>query len=255
MDFNLTTFLFEIVNFLALVWLLQRLLYKPLQRGIDKRNTAIREREELAEQRIAGAARSLQEYNESRAELDQLREQTIREATEEASEQRARILEQAREDAAAERARAQRTLEVEREAALAWVREVLVERSAEVAGRILSQLAPDALEPALLDQLLVELGRQAGSLRHEVGANGHAPSVPPEVEVTFANMPGDAGVSRLRGKLSETLGGTPRLSLREDATLGAGLVVRIGSRVLDASMAGQLEAFRDTVREMVEAEA
>lgn len=251
MGFNLTTFLFEIVNFLVLVWLLSRLVYKPLQRAIDQRNRAIHEREDAAEERMKQAEQSLSDYQQRRAELDDLGAQVIRDAAEQASEERARILEQAREDAAAERARAQRMLEAEREAALAWVREVLVEHSAEVAGRILARLAPQALEPALLDQLLDELDRQSDVLKHEARADGGAA---PEVEVTFAKMPGDDGVSLLRDRLGRTLGLAPRLALREDDTLGAGLVVRVGHRVLDASMAGQLEAFRDTVREMVEAE-
>ena len=252
MGFSLTTFLFEIVNFIVLLWLLQRVLYKPLQRAIAKRNAVIEEREQAAELRMQQAEQSLADYRERQAELDGLRAQTIRDATEQASEERARILELAREDAAAEHVRAQRLLDAEREAALSWVREVLVERGAEVAGRILGHLAPEALEPALLDQLLSELDRQSDLLKREARPDGGAA---PEVEVTFAKMPGDEGVSRLRDKLGETLGLTPRLALREDETLGAGLVLRLGNRVLDASMAGQLEAFRDSVREMVEAEA
>jgi F-type H+-transporting ATPase subunit b len=254
MGFNLTTFLFEIVNFIVLVWLLQRVLYKPLQRAIAKRNDVIKEREQAAELRMQQAEHSLADYRERQAELDGLRAQTIRDATEQASEERARILEQAREDAAAEHVRAQRMLDAEREAALAWVREVLVERGAEVAGRILARLAPEALEPALLDELLSELDRQSDLLRREAGPDEADGGAAREVEVTFAKMPGDEGVSRLRDKLGETLGLTPRLALREDETLGAGLVLRVGNRVLDASMAGQLEAFRDSVREIVEAE-
>lgn len=253
MAFNLTTFFFEIVNFLVLLWLLSRLLYKPLQRAIDQRNAAIREREDAATERMQQAEQALADYRRRRAELDDLGAETLREATEQASEERARILEQAHEDAAAERSRAQRMLEAEREAALSWVREVLVEHSAEVAGHILRRLAPDALEPALLDQLLAELERQTEVLKREVHPDGDDGS-PSEVEVTFARMPGDEGVARLRERLGLTLGLTPRLVLREDETLGAGLVVRVGHRVLDASMAGQLDAFRDTVREMVEAE-
>lgn len=255
MGFNPTTFIFEIINFIVLVWLLQRLLYKPLQRSIDRRNAAIRAREDAADQRTNEAEQALANYRARHAELDNLGEQVIREATEEASEQRARILEQAREDAAAERARAQSMLEAEREAALGWVREELVERSAEVAGRMLERLAPHALEPALLEQLIAELERQSEVLGREVHEASGDGTAAPEVEVTFATMPGDEGVSRLREKLAETFGRAPRLTLREDSTLGAGLVLRVGHRVLDASMAGQLEAFRDMVRETVEAQA
>jgi F0F1-type ATP synthase delta subunit len=43
--------------------------------------------------------------------------------------------------------------------------------------------------------------------------------------------------------------------LREDETLIAGLSLRVGHLVLDASVSGQLQAFRDDVREHIEPEA
>jgi F-type H+-transporting ATPase subunit b len=41
MQFDLTTFIFEIINFLILIWILQRLFYKPLLDVIAKRKQFI----------------------------------------------------------------------------------------------------------------------------------------------------------------------------------------------------------------------
>jgi len=41
MQFDLTTFIFEIINFLILIWILQRLFYKPLLEVIAKRKQFI----------------------------------------------------------------------------------------------------------------------------------------------------------------------------------------------------------------------
>ena len=41
MEFNWTTFSFEIINFLILVWILQRFLYKPVTNAIARRKAAI----------------------------------------------------------------------------------------------------------------------------------------------------------------------------------------------------------------------
>lgn len=39
MNFDLTTFVFELVNFGLLIWILQRVLYRPLRAGIERRRS------------------------------------------------------------------------------------------------------------------------------------------------------------------------------------------------------------------------
>lgn len=250
MGFSLTTFVFEVVNFLALMWLLTRIVYRPLKQGISQRRAALTEREESTEARMAAAEELERQARAMYGELEELRATTIREAIEQAAEEKARLMEQAREDAAAERARAQRLVESEREAAQAWVRELAVEHGTDVAGRMLMQLAPNAIEGALFEHLLDELSRRAGSLK-----NAGARTDRIEVDVTFAHMPPDEQIDRLRERLTTALGQTPRLVLREDDALLAGLCVRLGHLVLDASVSGQLQAFREEVREQIEPEA
>jgi F-type H+-transporting ATPase subunit b len=244
MDFNLTTFVFETVNFVVLVFILQRLVYRPLQRAIRRRHEAMDEREERA-RRAMTEAKALQDEVTTRARgLDTLREQVLREATEQAAEERARILRSAHEDAATERARVQRLLEAEREAAVGWVREMAIEHSTEVAGRLLAQIAPEALDETLTRELLGEL--RGMDLGETAGLR--------EVDVTFAKRPSESTVEGIRRELGRILGAPPRLTQREDESLGAGLVLRLGGKVLDASLSGQLEAFRGRVRTLIEPE-
>ena len=256
MELTPVTFVFEIVNFLVLVFFLQRIVYKPLRRGLAERRQALLDREAAAEQKRTEAL-ALVGHCEARArELDALRGEVLREAAEKAAEERARILEQAREDAAAERTRAQRLLEMERESALGWIGETAVDRSTELAGRLLLSLAPDAVERALVDMLLAAIDERAELFRAEY-ARAKAGSAP-EVEIVWAKLPGDAEIARVREALVRVSPGQappPRLSLREDATLVEGAVLRIGFHVFDASIAGQLAALRERARGMMEAMA
>lgn len=57
MEFNLSTFALEIINFLILVWILQRLFYKPVRHIIAQRKQHI-------EQALAEAAKMRQEAEE-----------------------------------------------------------------------------------------------------------------------------------------------------------------------------------------------
>lgn len=250
MSFSITTFLFEVVNFVVLVALLRWLLYAPLKKALAERRKGLESRETEAREKLAGAERREREAAERAADLERLRAETVRKATEQAETERARLIEQAREDAAAERARAQRTLEIEREAARAWVREMAIEQGADIAGRMLLMLAPRAAEEALFDLLLHELLVRGDELSAAAAGDGAA-----EVEVRFASVPSDDRIARLRERLGAVLGGAPRLVLRDDATLRAGLAVRVGHVVLDASVGGQVQALRARARELLAEEA
>lgn len=247
MGFNLTTFVFELVNFLVLLFLLERFVYRPLRRGVAKRRGELEEREAKANQLTLDTQRLERALEERARSIDDLRTQALRDASAAAASERARILEHAREDAAADRTRAQHLLEAEREASEAEVRELAIRQSTALAGRLLTQLAPEALEKTLLEALVGELERCGPGWKAEPDT-----SAEDEVEITWARLPGGATVQQLKEAVAASL--LPGLTLvhREDATLGAGAVLRFGHRVLDASIAGQLAAVRGRARTLLE---
>lgn len=250
MGFSLSTFVLQTINFVVLMLLLQRLVYRPLRAAVTERHERLAARENAAEERLRAAEALEAEYRRREAELAELRTRKLRDATEQAAEERARLLELAREEAAAERARARRVLEVEREAALGWVREAAVEHSVRIAGRLLTELAPDAVESALFERMLDAIRGHA----HELEAlQRRDPDA--EVRVVVAKPLSDPAEARLRSELSRALGAEPRLVVKDERELGSGLVVHVGHLVLDASVAGQLDVLRERARELASGEA
>jgi len=249
MQIDPLTFVFELVNFVVLAWLLQRWVYRPIAAAIADRRREIDDTRALAKTRLSEVdARSVALDVRDR-ELDRLRETVMAEASSAAAAERARLLDEARADALAERARVQTLLEAEREAALGWVREVTVDRGAEVAGHLLMSLAPEAAHEALIARLLEKLAASAEMLRK--GATDDVVSA----EATFAHMPEQARATELQRVLEETLGRSVRLSVAADERLVAGATLRVCDRVFDASVAGQLELLREDARGYLEARA
>lgn len=240
MAFDLTTAAFETINFLVLTAILWRLVYRPLRRAIEARRDAIAEDFERA--RTAREAAEAQEatWREREADLAAMREAIRSEAVDEAEAERARILARAREDADAERARVTQRLETEREAAARWLRSAVWSRGTDLAGRLARELVPEALDAALFARLLEALEARAGELESSDG----------EVELTGARLAAPAQTGALREVVGRALGRAPRMTVREDAELLAGWTVRIGDLVLDASLAGELEAFRELARRL-----
>jgi F0F1-type ATP synthase membrane subunit b/b' len=242
MSISPLTFVFEIVNFLVLLYLLQRLVFRPLKRSIDERRAEERRMSEDAKAKVLATEELGRRLEEERRSLALVRERVVREAAEQGDEERSRILASAREDAAAEQARALKLVQAERRAAEEWVREATVDRATETAGRMLLALAPDAVEGALRERLLTEIERRGRAL--STGDVGDRI----EVEVRCAKLPEDADLERIRASLGQVLGRTPHLVVREDEALLAGIVVRVGDTVLDASVAGQLDILREQAR-------
>jgi len=235
-SFEPTTLIFETVNFLVLVFLLWRILYRPLRRGIAAR------RQRIADD-LAQAAHAREQAEDLEAawrrreeELAEIRAEARRRALEDADRERAALLARAREAADAERARVSQLLETERRAAARWVHAAVWSQATELAGRLVLAFAPDDFDRILWDRLIQvvrdrreELGRGDGEL---------------DAEVRGARMADPAQVEALRDLVEELLGHRPRVSVREDDALRAGWVVRIGDRVFDGSLEGELEAFR-----------
>jgi F-type H+-transporting ATPase subunit b len=247
MGFNLTTFVFELVNFVVLLVLLERFVYRPLRRGVAARREALAAREAEAK-RLSDEAAQLKSELEARARaIDELRAAALRDASAAAADERARILEQAREDAAADRARAQHLIEAEHAASEAAVGELAIRQATALAAKLLGHLSPRALEEALLDALLTEVEQHGAAWKRE-------PDFPAEegLEVTWAGQPHGPAQRRLEDTIGRVLGPGLALTHREDPSLGAGMVLRLGHRVLDASTAGHLEVVRGRARALLE---
>ncbi len=104
----------QAVNFLILVWLLKRLLYRPVLAAIEARENKIATQLADATQREAQARKEREDFQHRKEALEREREDLLRKATEEAAAQRQTLLEAARQDADTLRSRLNELLANER---------------------------------------------------------------------------------------------------------------------------------------------
>ncbi len=246
MRLDATTLIFETINFVVLALVLWRVLYRPLRRAIEERRNAIEEDRQRAEAAHAEARRLEAEWRHKHEELEDLRASVRAEVLDAAERERAVMLERARDDARAELARVRQLSEAEREAAERWVESAVVERGADLAGRLLLELAPEAVDGALAERLVGALEARRGELSALWGET----SV--EVELTGARLPEPGLAERIAAVLREALARPIRIVTRGDPSLVGGWTVRVGDRLFDASIAGELAAFRGLARELLE---
>ena len=100
----------QVVNFLILLWLLKRFLYKPILKAIDAREKRIATELADADAKKAEARKERDELQRKNEEFDRQRAALLSKATEEATEERQRLLDEARRAVDAFHAKRQETL-------------------------------------------------------------------------------------------------------------------------------------------------
>ena len=241
MQFDWTTFALELLNFLVLVWLLHRLLYRPVLGAIDRRKAGIEE--SLAE---AAAARTQaeklrSEYEGRLGEWAREKEAGRARLADELDADRTRRLGTLQRELAQEREK-NRVLEERRigEAARLAEREARAKGTA-LAASLLERLASPALEQTIFEVFLEDLAAlpepQLDELRLAArDAAGRA------VVTSRYRLPEAA-----REALTEVLGRAAARAVtcefREEPALVAGLRVALGACLLQASLHDELEFF------------
>src|ERR1700688_4744949 len=100
----------QALNFIILVWLLKRFLYKPILDAIDAREKRIATELADADAKKSEAQKERDEFQHKNEAFDQQRAALLSKATDEAKAERQRILDEARKAADALSARRQEAL-------------------------------------------------------------------------------------------------------------------------------------------------
>ena len=89
----------QAINFLILVWLLKRFLYKPILHAIDEREKGIAAQLASAEAKTAEAQKDRDDFQHKNEAFDKERAALLKKATDDASAERQRLLDEAKKDA------------------------------------------------------------------------------------------------------------------------------------------------------------
>lgn len=103
----------QVINFLVLVWLLKRFLYKPVLNAIDEREKRIATQLQDAEKKKADALQEEADFRKKNEEFEQHRVALLADATNSAKVEREKLMEMARKAAEELRAKSQKASEEE----------------------------------------------------------------------------------------------------------------------------------------------
>lgn len=233
------TFGFQAANFLVLVWLLHRFLYKPVLKIIAARQAAADKliADVKAEKAAAEALR--QDLEIQKAGIAKQRDATLNEARAAADAERKALMAKAQADADAVKANAQKAFERERAGVVAQAGRDAARLAVSIVKRLLRETSGAPVQDLMLDRLCEDVAAlPAESKQHIVErltANGDGPRV-----VTAEALDARAA-KRFTERLGKALGAPVKPKFKVDAGLLAGVEVHFPFTILRRSWSEDLK--------------
>lgn len=242
MDFDWTTFVLEIVNFLILVWLLKHFFYGPLQAVISRRQAAVDQTLADAKQHHDEADALKAKYDQRLADWEQEKVQARDALDAELADTRRKRLAQLDTELQQVRDRDQALAEREQAAAGERARAAALREADAFLRKLLAALRGPELEARLLKLLTEELQQLPPAELATLRKAWQDPASETALHTAYP-MAADARAAFL-ANVTEVLGRRKTEPVAEqDASLLAGVRLRIDGWVLGATLADELTEF------------
>jgi F-type H+-transporting ATPase subunit b len=243
LEINWSTFGLEIINFLVLIWILKRFIYKPVLSVIAQRRTAI-ENQSTEAQRLHEEAVDLKiQYQNRLSDWEQERQQARDAINQELKIEKARQLQALQEVLTQEREKAKTADERRRIENVREIEHQALRQGAEFASRLLNMAGGPELEARLILLLVEELGtlnpQQILSIQNRWGDN------PKTINVCSVYPVAGKQKQLLETALTDILGQSLPVNYSEVPELLAGLHISIGAWVLQANVRDELKGFAE----------
>jgi F-type H+-transporting ATPase subunit b len=235
----------QVVNFLVLVWLLKRFLYKPILDALDSREKRIAEELADADARKGEAQRERDRFEEKNAAFDQQRAALLGRATAEAEAVRQRLLEEARESAAALNAKRQDALRNDARNLNEVIRHRTQQEVLAIARKALTDLAGTTLEARLGDVFRRRLRELDGEAKERLEQAVRTATSPSVVRSAF-DLPADERTA-IQTALNEAFAGDVPVRFEVTADVVGGIEFTANGHKVAWSIADYLESLEARV--------
>lgn len=235
----------QIVNFLLLFALLYFLLWKRVLKMLDQRKQRIAQGLADAEQARKDRERAEAEYQQRIERVGQEREEILAGAAKEGEQAREKILAEARAEADRVIAETRAELERDRQEMLAELRGQVASLAIVVSNKIIGETLDEQRQRRLIDEFFsgIRVGRVVVLDEEEIE---WAKRMGAMTALVTTALPLSAGEQEtVASSLAEHLGERPALEFTVDPGILGGLVIQIGDRVVDGSVAGKLTALQE----------
>jgi len=243
------TIVAQALNFLILVWLMKRFLYKPILHAIDDREKRIATELANADKKKADAQKESDEFKHKNKEFDQHRAALLSKATDEAQAERQRLLDEARRAAAALSSKRQEMLRNEEYNLHQAISRRTQQEVFAIARKTLTDLAGTSLEERMVD-VFVRLLRELNGEEKRVLTSALKASPSPAIVRTTFDLP-PAQRASTEGAIKEILGTETQVRFETVPDLISGIELTANGQKVAWSIADYLASLEKGVDEFL----
>jgi F-type H+-transporting ATPase subunit b len=239
------TVIAQVINFLILVWLLKRFLYRPILDAIDARERRIGAALAQAEAQKTAAEQERAAFARRNAEFDQQRTVLLNQATDAAKAERLRLLDAARGESDRLRAQWRETLVREQQSSRVALTRCARDEVFAIARKALTDLAGADLEERMADVFVRRLRASDETVLTGLKAAFKSSSGPLRVQTVFSLPPG--ACAAIETALSDTLDEAVRVQFETAPELVSGIEISGNGYRVAWSLADYLTALDQAV--------
>lgn len=239
----------QIVNFLILVWLLKRFLYRPILDAIDAREKRIAAELADADAKKAEAQKERDEFQHKNEAFAQQRAALLNKAKEEAKAERQRLLDEARQATDALSAKRQETLRNDARHLNQAIGRRAQQEVFAIARKALTDLAGTSLEARMSEVFMRRLREMDEPTRAGLAVALKSAAEPARVRSAF-DLP-EAQRAAIQNALNETFSADIHVRFETAPDLVGGIELTTNGRKLAWSIADYLASLEKSVDELL----
>lgn len=244
MELNWSTFIFEIINFLVLVWILKKLVYTPIKKAIEKRKTTVQQSLDAAQKQHDEAEELKSQYENRLSDWQQEKEQKYASLKQELDEQKIKGLESLKAVFAKEKEKNKvqekrklqdLTQKIEQQARI---------EATKFIGKLLRQFASSAIEAEIIKLFLKQLPavpeEKIALIKDEITKNKQN-----RINIVSAFVIDKTQQEAIISKFKKVFNSKITVDFQHDRKLLAGLCVTVGSMIMHANLRDELQFFSE----------
>lgn len=239
----------QVVNFLILVWLLKRFLYKPILHAIDEREKRVAAELADADAKRAEAQKQRDEFQRKNEEFEQQRTTLLGKATDEAKAERQRLFDEARQAADALSAKRREALRNDAHHLNQTITRLTQQEVFAIARKALMDLATTSLEERLGEVFTRRLRELEGKARESFARALRTSSEPAIVRSAF-ELPAEQRVA-IQNSLNETFSAEIHVRFATAPELVSGIELTADGQKVSWSIADYLASLEKRVGELL----
>jgi len=243
----------QAINFLILVWLLKRFLYKPILHAIDERAKGIATQLAEAEAKKAEAQKERDDFQHKNEAFDQERAALLKKATDEAKAERQRLLDEARKDADLLRAKRQDALRNEQrnlsQEIIRWTQKEVFA----ITRKTLADLATTSLEERMGDVFVHRVRALTGAAKEQLATAFKTSNHTVSVHSAFDLPP--AQRTAIESAIKETFAPDAHVQFETAPELVSGIELSTNGHKIAWSIADYLSTLEKSAGELLHEEA